>query len=99
MRSPVLHEVVWTLAWLFLATLRLRELHGVLILIEALLEGLVDLFPSDLLQSYDGCTYSFPWEPYLSYHRDQQKEATPTQLVKRSSLRNIEIYCQTAGLL
>lgn len=44
--------------------------------IEALLEGLVDLFPSDLLQSYDGCTYSFPWEPYLSYHRDQQKEAT-----------------------
>lgn len=43
--------------------------------IEALLEGLVSLFPSDLLQSFEGCTYSFPWEPYLSYHRDRQKEA------------------------
>ncbi len=42
--------------------------------IEALLEGLVDLFSSDLLKTYEGCDYSFPWEPYRSYHCDRQKE-------------------------
>mmetsp|Transcript_13810 Transcript_13810/g.23456 ORF Transcript_13810/g.23456 Transcript_13810/m.23456 type:complete len:952 (-) Transcript_13810:60-2915(-) len=42
--------------------------------VEALLEGLVDLFAKDLLRTYEGCDYSFPWEPYLSNHRERQKE-------------------------
>eukprot|EP00984_Skeletonema_dohrnii_P012278 scaffold4963_cov115-Skeletonema_dohrnii-CCMP3373.AAC.8 len=42
--------------------------------VEALLEGLVDLFAKDLLRTYEGCDYSFPWEPYLSYHHDRQEE-------------------------
>ena len=45
--------------------------------IEALLEGLVDLFSNDLLKTYEGCDYSFPWEPYRSYHCDRQKRREP----------------------
>ena len=45
--------------------------------IESLLEGLVDLFAKDLLTTYEGCDYSFPWEPYLTYyHRDRKKESS-----------------------
>jgi hypothetical protein len=44
--------------------------------VESLLERLVDLFAKDLLTTYEGCDYSFPWEPYLTYHRDRQKECT-----------------------
>ncbi len=47
--------------------------------IEALLVPIVDLFTTkDMLTTYEyeGCDYSFPWEPYISYHRDpQMKEA------------------------
>ena len=40
-------------------------------IIEALLEGIVELFSSkDMLQTYDNFDYSYPWEPYLSYRRD-----------------------------
>lgn len=41
--------------------------------VEALLAPIVDLFATnDMLRTYEGCDYSFPWEPYLSYHRDLQ---------------------------
>lgn len=56
--------------------------------IEALLEGLVDLFSNDLLKTYEGCDYSFPWEPYRSYHCDRQKEKEA--MTTRKSTNNDE---------
>ncbi len=63
--------------------------------IEALLEGLVDLFASDSLKTYEGCDYSFPWEPYQSYHCDRQKEKTAITITQPNSHdqeRQMEVY-------
>jgi len=57
--------------------------------VESLLEGLVDLFANDLLKTYERYDYSFPWEPYLSYHRDRQKEAI-TQSANSDEERQME---------
>ncbi len=58
--------------------------------IESLLEDLVDLFTKDLLTTYEGCDYSFPWEPYLTYyHRDRQKECT-TQTAQNNEEKQME---------
>ena len=34
--------------------------------VEHMLGKLKDLFPDDMMKEYDGYTYKYPWEPYLS---------------------------------